>query len=109
MREFEEEVAQSVQKTTQVLIQAGFVMNLKKSESVPTQDLVYIGARFLTDLGRLYLLDLRIQALIACVGSSRIGVFRPAHQFLRLLGLMVATLESVEYAHLHMRPIKWYL
>ena len=62
-----EEVAQSVQKTIQVLAQAGFVVNLKKSELVPTQDLVYIGVRFWTDLGRLYFPELRIQVLITCV------------------------------------------
>ena len=69
-----------------------------------------IGAKFPTDLGRLYLLELRIQALMACVGSfSRVGAYKPAHLFLRLLGLMAATLQSVEYAHFHMRPIQWYL
>ena len=44
------QATQSVQKTIQVLIHAGFVMNLKKSELAPTQDLVYIGAYFRTDL-----------------------------------------------------------
>ena len=78
-------------------------MNLKKSELISTQDLVYIGARFWMDLDRLYLPELRIQALITCVGSfSRVGAYKPAHQFLRLLGLMAATLQSVEYAHLHL-------
>ena len=39
-------------------------MNLKKSELDPTQDLVYTGVRFHTNLGRLYLPDTWIQALI---------------------------------------------
>ena len=34
------EVQQSVRKTLQVLIQAGFIVNLKKSHLNPTQDLV---------------------------------------------------------------------
>ena len=37
------EVEQSVQVTLQVLIQAGFIVNLKKSSLTPTQDLVYEG------------------------------------------------------------------
>ena len=99
-------VAKSVQKTIQVLIQAGFVVNLKKSKLVPTQDLVYIGARFRMDLSRLYLPHVRIQTLITCVGSfSRLGAYKPAHQFLRLQGLMAATLQSVEYAHLCKRRV----
>ena len=70
-----EEVTQSFQKTIQVLVQAGFVVNLKKSELAPTQDLVYIGTRFQMDLGRLYLQELRISVLITYVGSfSRVGV-----------------------------------
>ena len=85
-------------------------MNLKKSELAQTQDLMYIGVRFQMDLGSLYLPELRIQALIAGVGSfSRVGAYKPAHQFLSLLGLMAATLQSVKYAHLHMHPIQWYL
>ena len=48
------EAAQSIQETLQVLIHAGFVVNLK-SELAPAQDLVYIGARFRMDLRRLYL------------------------------------------------------
>ena len=92
MGESKEEVAQSVQKTIQVLIQVGFVVNLKKSKLAPTQDFMYIVVRFWTDLGKLYLLELRIQMLITCVGSfSNVWAYKPAHQFLRLLGLMAAT------------------
>ena len=40
------EVEQSVQTSLQVLTRAGFIVNLKKSNLPPTQDLVYIGARF---------------------------------------------------------------
>ena len=41
MGEPAEEVAQTVQETIQVLLQAGFVVNLKKSELMPTQDLIH--------------------------------------------------------------------
>ena len=78
-------------------------MNLKKLELAPTQDLVYI-----VDLGRLYLPDTWFQALTTCVRSfSQVGAYKPAHQFLRLLGLMAALLQSMEYVHLHRHPIQW--
>ena len=94
-------VTQLVEKTMQVLTCAGFVFHLKKLDLYPTQDLVYIGARFCTDLGRLYLPDPRVQALITCSqGFSKGGVYKPSLQFLGLLGLMAATLQAVEYAHL---------
>ena len=88
---------QSIQKTIQVLVQAGFVVNLKKSELTPTQDLVYIGAWFRTDLGRLYLLEMRIQALTAYVRSfSKVGayMYKPAHQFLDLLEYAICVPSS---------------
>ena len=44
--ELPREVEQLVQTTIQVLTRAGFIVNLKKSDLTPTQDLVYIGARF---------------------------------------------------------------
>ena len=85
-------------------------MNLKKLDLIPTYDLVYIGTRFRTDLGKLYLLDEWIDGLLALVRSFyRVGQYKPALLFLSLLGLMAATLQSVEYAHLRMHPIQWYL
>ena len=49
-------IEQLVQTTLEVLTQAGFIVNLKKSDLVPILDLVYIGARFSIYLGRVYLL-----------------------------------------------------
>ena len=61
-------------------------------------------------LWRLYLLEVWTQALTVCVRSfSKVGAYKLAHQFLSLLGLMAAMLQPVEYAHLHMHPIQWYL
>ena len=82
-------------------------MNLKKSNLTHTQDLVYIEARFRTDLGRLYLPEDRIDRLLAFVRSFAIvGQYKPALLFPSLLGLMAATLPLVEYAHLYMCPIQ---
>ena len=68
------ESEQSVQTTLQVLSQAEFIVNLKKSNLTPTQDLVYIGARFQTDLDRMYLPQEWIDGLLALVRSfSKIG------------------------------------
>lgn len=104
------EVEQSVQATLQVLTRAGFIVNLKKSNLTPTQDLVYIGARFRTDLGRVYLPENRIEGLLTLTRSfAKVGRYVTALLYLSLLGLMAATLLSVEFAHLRMRPIQWYL
>ena len=85
-------------------------MNLRKSDLIPTQDLVYIRARFRTDQGRVYLLEDQIDRLLAMVSSfSKVGQYKTALLFLGLLGLMAVILQLVEYAHLHMHPTQWYL
>ena len=71
-------------------------MNLKKTDLTTTQDLVYIGVMFRTDLGRVYLPEDRIEGLLALVRSfSKVGQYISALLFLSLLGLMAATLQSV--------------
>ena len=88
------EVKQSIQMTLQVLIRAGFIMNLKKSNLSPTQDLVYIGARFLTDLDRMYLPEEHIDGLLALARSfSRVGQYKPV-LYLSLLRLTTASYSA---------------
>jgi hypothetical protein len=92
-----------------LLASAGFLLNLKKSHLEPSQELVYIGARFRTDLGKAFLpLDL-MEALITIVNTFTVGRYRTARQFLQLLGLMASTLDVVQWARLFMRPVQIYL
>ena len=96
--------------TVQVLVRAGFTVNLKKSDLRPSQDLVYIGGRLRTDLGRVLLPEDRKEALIRVMRKfSRVGARHTARQWLQILGLMAATISTVQYARLRMRPIQWHL
>ena len=89
---------------------AGFLINVKKSDLVPTQDLVYIGGRFRTDLGLVFLPEDRKVAMIRVIKSfARVGSMHPARAWLQILGLMAATLSVVKLARLHMRPIQWHV
>ena len=104
------DVRRSVTTVADTLTHAGFILNLKKSELVPSQDLVYIGGRIRPDLGTVFLPEDRLEVLIRCVRTFlRVGLCKPAHQWLRLLGLMAATLSVVFRARLHMRPIQWHV
>ena len=70
----------------EVFTQAGFTINLKKSDLTPSQDLVYIGGRFRTDLGMVFLPQDRLEALVRAVRSfSRVGALHPAQLWLQLL------------------------
>ena len=92
------------------LTHAGFIINLKKSDLRPVQDLVYIGGRFCTAISRVFLPEDRRVALQCVVRSfMRVGQYFPARRWLQLLGFMAATLSTVASAHLRMRPIQWYL
>ena len=83
-------------------------MNLK-SDLTPTQNLVYIRTRFRMDLDRLYPPEERIEGLLALVRSfSKVRQYKTV-LFLSLLGLMAATYQSMEYTHLHMHPMQWFL
>ncbi len=105
-----QEVTTSVQMSIWALAKAGFILNIKKSELVPSQDLVFIGGHLRTSLGMVFLPKDRLIALQQCARLFlQVGVYRTAHQWLRLLGLMASTIQVVEYAHLHMHPIQWHL
>ena len=105
-----QQVQQSLQMTIQVFTQAGFIINVKKSDLVPTQGLTYIGGHFDTRLGRVFLPVDRKHALVAAFRSfARVGAYHPARLWLQVLGLMAATISSVALARLRMRPIQWYL
>ena len=96
--------------TIQTLTRVGYVINVKKSDLVPSQDLVYVGGRFRTDLGRVFLPQDRKEALIRAVSSfARVGWYHPARRWLQVLGLMAATIATVPFARLNMRPMQWYL
>ena len=85
-------------------------MNQKHSDLIQTLDLVYIRSRFRMNLDRLYLPETWIKRLLAVAKSfSSVGVYKPSLLFLNLQDLMAATLQSMEYAYLHMRTIQWYL
>ena len=88
-----QEVKWSVQTALRILTQSGYIINLKRSDLTPVHDLVYIGGWFWTDVALIFLTDPRKDVLISCFLSfCRAGTYNPAHQFLRVLGLIVETL-----------------
>ena len=105
-----EDLCQTVVSTVRFLSDMGFIINLKKSDLDPCQDLVYVGARFRTDLGMVFLPKPRLAALVACAQAFlQVGRYKTAQQFLSLLGVMGACIDVVRYARLAMRPVQWYV
>ena len=67
----------AVQQSLLTLTQAGYIVNLKKSELQPTQDLVFIGGRFSTDVGMVSLPEDRVQALVELISRFKVGLYFP--------------------------------
>ena len=93
-----------------VITWLGFIPNLEKSDLIPTQDFVFIGARFKLNQGlaavpddRFLKLSLAIQEVLSQKSTAS------AYQILRILGLMASVLQLVHWGRLHMRPIQLYL
>lgn len=92
-----------------VLRDHGFLLNLPKCQLSPSQDLVFIGARFRTDLGRVFLPVPRILTLVSLARRFLQGDSFPVRLWLRLLGLMAATVFTVAWARFHLHPLWLYL
>ena len=103
------ETLDALRLTIQVLTWAGFILNVKKSDLTPSQDLVFIGGRFVTPLGMVFLPEDRCAALIRVAHSFSWGALVQARLWLQLLGFMAAAISTVKFARLRMRPIQWYL
>lgn len=102
-------LSRALHRCIDVLLDGGFVINITKSELIPTQDLIYVGGRFRTDLGIVTLPQDRFPAL-----QKAVAKFKPGHQvqallFQQLLGQMASMLDVIPWARFHMRPLQSYL
>jgi hypothetical protein len=87
-----------------------FILNLTKSELTPSQDLNYIGSHRWTNLRKVFLPLPHMEALMKCLKTFlQLGQYKPAHQFVCLLGLMASCLAVVPFTHRHMRLIQWHM
>jgi hypothetical protein len=102
-------LAQNMRMGKQIFLNAGFIINMIKSEPEPTQDIIHIGGRFRTDLGIIQIPPDRIDKIKTCLRPFRVGVSIPVRLILRLLGLMVSTLGVTQFARLRMRHLQMFL
>jgi hypothetical protein len=101
-------LSSNVQVALDLLQRAGFNINWKKSFLQPSQTLQFLGMRIDTDQARISLPEDRASHLVQCARLFVAPRYLPARLFLRLLGLMVASLLVVPHARLRMRPIQMY-
>jgi hypothetical protein len=100
----------SLQRLLEVLRAAGFMINVKKSQLNPSQELVFLGMTLNTIYAKSILPLQKAQMLRLCASLfMTAGVYRPARLFLRLLGMMSAANLMVPLGRLYMRPFQIYL
>ena len=87
----------------------GWVVNMTKSELVPTQVFNFVGYRFDLISGRVLPTQDRWQALQEKLRFIKSLPRYTVRQFMSLIGLLSATEKQVSAGRLHMRPLQWHL
>ena len=102
------DLVRAIELTCQVLGKAGYLINTAKSHLTPTQDLVFIGGRFMTDLNAIFLPPRRIRSVMERVSLFRVNKVFTGVVWLKLLGTLASTINILPYARLRMRQIQMY-
>ena len=98
------------EKTLNLLINLGFIVNLEKSNLIPTQTITYIGAMFCLKEGIVRLALERItKLLLGMENILKIESQATARDFLHLLVIVASGIELIPKARLFMRPIQLHL
>ena len=87
----------------------GWVVNMAKSELVPSQVFNFVGYRFDLISGRVLPTQDRWQALQEKLRFIKSLPRCTVRQFMSLIGLLTATEKQVSSGRLHMRPLQWHL
>lgn len=98
------------EKTLNLLINLGFIVNLEKSNLIPTQTITYIGAMFCLKEGIVRPTSERITKLLLGIENIlKMESQATARDCLHLLIIMASCIELIPNARLFMRPIQLHL
>ena len=90
-------------------LRAGFIINLKKSTLIPTQDLVHLGGRILSSRGVVLPPAPRVQSLLEAAREFQIRDTLTARQFLSYTGLMTSCIPMIPLCLFRVRPLTMHL
>ena len=93
----------NVEMTLKVLVEAGFVINHKKSNLVPSQRFQYLGLIWDTSLAQISLPPVRFQDLHSMALQVQSSLRLSCSSLLRLLRLMSATIPAIPLVQLKSR------
>lgn len=87
----------------------GWIPSLEKSEVRPTQDFVFIGTRYRTDLGLSFPPEIRFGEAAFHARRVLLAKYVTALDFLLLLGKLVAMSEILPLGCLQYQPLQLYM
>ena len=101
--------ARDVQKLITLVGKLGWIVNLKKSELNPTQDLEFLGYRFNLREGLVYPNQKKLDKLKILAVSILQGHNTTPRKLMSLIGVMASMEKTVPLGRIHMRPFQWFL
>ena len=87
----------------QELTEMGWLINLQKSQLIPTQEMIYLGSLFNTKQSSVSLPPQKREAIIQKMIQVRRCSFLTASQCMSLIGTMSACIPLVPWSHWHLR------
>jgi hypothetical protein len=84
-----------------LLLKLGFLISWKKSELVPSQDFIFLGEHYRTDLGLVFPPEEKIVTLQFLVNKFFQISSVPARQFLQLIGFLISLMDVIPLGRLH--------
>ena len=87
----------------------GWIHSLEKSELAPTQDFVFIGTHYRTDLGLMFHPAVRFQEAASHARRFLLAKYVTTQGFLSLLGRLMSMSDLVPLGRLRYRPLQLYL
>lgn len=92
-----------------VLQQHEFSLNLDKSQLLPTNRILHLGAIIDSNSGHVFLSPDRILSIRSLVHQVLTLRSVPLLMLSQLLGKLISCIAIVPWAHLHACPLQWYL
>ncbi|KAL5008232.1 hypothetical protein ScPMuIL_013813 [Solemya velum] len=93
----------------ELFLRIGFMISWEKSDRIPSQNFIFLGEHYRTDLGLVFPTEIKFLSLCKFIQFSLKEPFLTARQFSQLLGLLNSLADVVPLGRLHIRPIQYYL
>jgi len=103
------ETARVTSVTVSLLESLGWVINMEKSSLIPSQSVIYLGARLDFERGTISASEKRAETLVQLASDFPLQRQRQAREWLRLLGVMASLVDIIPLCKLRMRPLQFNL